>query len=105
MDENEITLRDRFAMAAIPGLVHLDFLDAKEAARRAYDVADAMLLERSGEAQAKRDADKAQQVRWCEMRERLRDAGWKSGGDDQWHKGDGPWLDLEEAAAAVGVSS
>jgi hypothetical protein len=46
-EKSHITLRDQFAMAALPALIKLDSIETvKEAAKAAYYIADAMLKAR-----------------------------------------------------------
>lgn len=48
-DRYDLTVRDKLAMAALTGLVSdVDYPAADDVARRAYAIANAMLIEREG---------------------------------------------------------
>jgi hypothetical protein len=56
IEENISTLRDQFAIAALPALqADADILDTNVTARLAYEMADAMLAERNKEPLEKLD--------------------------------------------------
>jgi hypothetical protein len=49
---DELTLRDRFALAALAALDLDDYASIKDAAEDAYDLADAMLVVRAESSEA-----------------------------------------------------
>ena len=113
-DEN-LTLRDRFALAALAGLASIQDLDTDDTARIAYQFADAMVRERSGEAEQERQAEKAKAKAKAQAEKAQAEtaplfaAGWtrslRNDGDERWTPPGGVgWHSRAEAVAKLDSS-